>query len=201
MARSKVDKDNEKLDDASLERVIKYLAEKGATKKAACQMLNISYNTTRLDRLIETYKEKKIKDAERRLEKRGTPASKEETSFIITEYLEGVTVDSISRSLYRGVSFIHNVLEFYGIPKRNSSPDYFHPTLIPEISMADTFEPGETVYSARYDCLARVVKEVACPSGKTYRIYLKSERFREFAYQPVWELASLRHLRAEGIVL
>lgn len=200
MARSKADKDSEKLDDASMERVIKLLEEKG-TKKAACQILNISYNTTRLDRLIETYKEKKVKDAERRLEKRGKPASKEEASFIITEYLEGATVDSISKSLFRGVQFVHNILEFYGIPKRNSSPDYFHPALIPEISMAESFEPGEIVYAARYDSLAKVVKEVACPSGKTYRIYLKSERFREFAYQPVWELASLKHLRAEGIIL
>jgi len=200
MARSKVDKDSEKLDDASMERVIKLLSEKG-TKKACCAILNISYNTTRLDRLIEAYKDKKVKDAERRLEKRGKPASKEEASFIITEYLEGATVDSISKSLFRGVQFVHNILEFYGIPKRNSSPDYFHPALIPEISMAESFEPGEIVYAARYDSLAKVVKEVACPSGKTYRIYLKSERFREFAYQPVWELASLRHLRAEGIVL
>jgi hypothetical protein len=198
VARSKADRDSENLDDASMERVIKLLAEKG-TKKAACQVLNISYNTARLDKLIEAYKEKKIKDAERRLEKRGKPATKEEVSFIVTEYLEGATVDSISRSLYRGVSFIHNILEFYGIPKRNSSPDYFHPALIPEAGMVDDFAVGERVYSARYDSLADIIKEVPCPSGKTYRIYLRSERFREFAYQPIWELASLRHLRAEGI--
>ncbi len=200
MARSKADRENENLDDASMERVIKALEAK-CTKKTACQMLNISYNTARLDKLIETYKEKKIKDAERRAEKRGKPATKEETKFIITEYLEGATVDSISRSIYRGVSFIHNILEFYGIPRRNSSPDYFHPELIPESAMAESFEPGETVFSARYDCLAKIVKEVTCPSGKAYHIYLNSDRFKEFAYQPVWELASLKHLRAEGIIL
>ena len=198
MARSKADKDSEKLDDLSMERVIKLLAEKG-TKKAACQLLNISYNTTRLDKLIEQYKDKKEKEAARRIEKRGKPATKEETSFIITEYLEGATVDSISKSIFRGPGFIHNILEFYGIPKRNSSPDYFKPALIPDASVADSFEPGEQVYSARYDCLAKIVKEVPCPSGKTYRIWLNSERYREYAYQPVWELASLKHLRAEGI--
>ena len=198
MARTKADKDNENLDDASMERVIKALENK-CTKKVACQMLNISYNTARLDKLIETYKNKKVKDAERRAEKRGKPASKEEVSFIVTEYLEGATVDSISKSLFRGVQFVHNILEFYGIPKRNSSPDYFHPALIPEISMADSFEEGETVYSARYDSLAKVLKEVKTPSGKAYRVWLRSDRYREFAYQPVWELASLKHLRAEGI--
>ena len=45
--------ENEKLDEATLERVISYLETKGATKKNACIMMNISYNTARLDRLIE----------------------------------------------------------------------------------------------------------------------------------------------------
>ncbi len=199
MARSKADKDSERLDDASMERVIKLLAEKGSTKKAACQLLNISYNTARLDKLIEQYKDKKVKEAARRLEKRGKPATKEEVSFIVTEYLEGATVDSIGKSISRGPAFIHNILEFYGIPKRNSSPDYFNPALIPDAAVADSFEPNEQVYSTRYDCLAKIIKEVACPSGKAYRIWLNSERYKEYAYQPVWELASLRHLREEGI--
>lgn len=198
MARTKAERQDERLDDVSIEKAIKFLEDKG-TKKGACQILNISYNTTRLDKLIETYKEKKIKDAERRASKRGTPATKEEIAFIVTEYLEGATIDSISKSLFRGNTFINNVLEFYGIPKRNTSPDYFHPALIPEVSMSDSFKEGEVVFSARYDCLATIAKEVMTKSGKAYRIWLKSNRYNESAYQPVWELASLRHLREEGI--
>ena len=56
MARKAKVSDDERLDGNSIERVIKYLSEKGATKKVACQMLNIAYNTTRLDKVIEQYK-------------------------------------------------------------------------------------------------------------------------------------------------
>lgn len=199
MARTKAAKDEENINDASLERVIKFLADKG-TKKAACQILNISYNTARLDKLIEQHKAKKIKEAEQRAQKRGKPASPSEISFIITEYLSGATLDSISKSLFRGNLFIKNILDYYAIPERNSSPDYFKPNLIPENAMVDSFEPNETVYSVRYESLAKIVKEVPCPSGKTYRIWLMNEK-KEFAYQPVWELASLRHLKEQGISL
>jgi hypothetical protein len=191
--------EDERLDDPNLERAIKYLAEKGATKKNACQMLNISYNTARLDKLLSAYKERKIKDAERRAEKRGKSATPEEKAYIITEYLSGATIDSISKALFRGVIFIKSILEYYDVPLRKSSPDYFHPELIPEGAMADSFVEGECVYSVRYDCLATIIKEAVSKQGRCYMIWLKGENQKQFAYQPVWELASLRKLREEGI--
>jgi hypothetical protein len=200
MARKTARSDDERLDDNSLERVIAYLQEKGATKKVACQILNISYNTSRLDKLIETYKQKKENDARRRAEKRGKPATKEEVSFIVSEYLEGNTLDSISKSLYRGTSFIKNILDAYAVPERNSSPDYFKPRLIPDEAVRTEFKENEIVYSARYDTLAKIIKEVPHKLGKVYQIWLKGE-WQQYAYQPAWELASLQKLREEGIML
>ncbi|MCZ6169704.1 hypothetical protein, partial [Campylobacter ureolyticus] len=59
--------DNERLDDASIERVIALLEPKDGTKpgtkKDACAILGIAYNTTRLTTLLEKYKEKKVADA------------------------------------------------------------------------------------------------------------------------------------------
>ncbi len=53
-------KDHEKLDDATIERVMALLNdEKPITKKAACEILNISYNTTRLGAIIDGYLERK----------------------------------------------------------------------------------------------------------------------------------------------
>ena len=52
-------KEHEKLDDATIERVIGLLeGEKPITKKEACEALNIRYNTTRLKNIIEEYQEK-----------------------------------------------------------------------------------------------------------------------------------------------
>lgn len=190
----------ERLDDATIERVIAYLETKGATKKNACSMMNISYNTTRLDRLIETYKTKKENDAKRRAEKRGTPATKEEISYIISEYLAGEPIDAISKNTYRGIAFIKAILQKYAVPERNSSPDYFHPKLIPEESCRESFTIGELVYSAKYDTVALIEKELDQNNIKVYRIYLKGDWLRH-AFQPAYELASLQSLRDLGVTL
>ena len=58
--------------------------------------------------------------------------------------------------------------------------------------MRDKFAPGEVVYSARYDSLAKVKHEY---SPGVYLIWLMSERWLQFGYQPVYELASLEHLK------
>jgi hypothetical protein len=200
MATRKSKSDDERLDDSNMERVISLLepkdGSKAITKKDACSILNINYNTTRLTSLIEKYKENKARDAAKRAEKRGSPASPQEISFAIESYLEGDTVDSISKSLYRGPTFVNAILEKHGVPKRPSSHNYFKPGLIPEEAMRDSFKVGEKVYSARYDSLASI-EGVFKPNQ--YRIYLLSEKWRQYAYQPAEELASLEHLRKIGI--
>ena len=200
MARKSAKSDEEKLDDATLERVIAYLKEKGATKKGACGMLNIAYNTTRLDKLIEMYLKRKEDNARRRKEKVGKPATKEEVSYVITEYLSGNTITDISKSIYRGSTFVHSILREYAVPERNTSVDYFRPRLIPDEAARDEFAIGETVYSARYDTLAKIVAEKPHKEGKVYQVWLKGD-WQQFANQPAWELASLAKLREEGIML
>lgn len=198
MAKKRAGSEDERLDEASIERAIKCLEDKG-TKKAACQILNIAYNTARLDKLIEQYKTKKEADARRRAEKRGKPATKEEIGFIVTEYLEGVPIDTISKSLYRGPTFIKSVLNSYAVPERNGTPDYFRPKLIPEEASRERFAIGETVYSARYDVLAEIEKEIFQNGVYVYRMYLRGD-WCQYAYQPACEIASLQKLRDEGII-
>lgn len=198
MARSR--NEDERLDGANIERVISYLETKGATKKNACNMLNIAYNTSRLDRLIESYKTKKEHDAKCRAEKRGKPATIDEVSYIVSEYLAGTPVDTISKAIYRGTTFIKSVLETYSVPERNSSPDYFHPKLIPEEAMRNKFNIGEKVYSARYDTIASIETEMIQNGINVYRVYLRGDWLR-YAYQPAYELASLERLKDIGISL
>lgn len=198
MARKKVN-DDERLDDASIERCIKYLSEPKATKKIACQILNIAYNTARLDKLLEQHKQKQENDARRRAEKRGKPATQEEIGFIISEYLDGADITSISKSLFRGTAFVNSVLDRYAVPRRNSSQDYFRPQLIPEEAMRERFSIGEKVWSARYDVLADVEKELLQKGQYVYRLYLRGNQ-NMYAYQPASELASLEKLRAEGLL-
>lgn len=193
--------DNERLDDAHLERVIAGLEQdKPITKKEACQILGIAYNTTRLGQLIEKYKEGKERDAKRRAALRGKPATQDEIVYIIQEYLEGATIDAITKSTYRPSNFVKHILEKYNVPVRATSHDYFKPELIPDGATRDRFKIGEIVYSARYDSIARVDAEQQDPRyGWIYRVWLLSEKWLQSAYQEAYELASLQHLRDIGV--
>lgn len=192
--------DEEKLDSANIDRVIKLLEdEKPITKKEACNILNIAYNTTRLNSIIEKHKEKREKDRKRRQEKRGTPATNEEISFIISSYLEGDAIENISDSIYRPSTLVKQVLETYNVPIRARAHNYFKPELIPEGAVREEFDIGEVVYSARYDSTARIEDEFPHHMERVYRIWLLSDRWQQYAYQPASELASLKHLESLGV--
>jgi hypothetical protein len=205
MARKRTELEQERMTDANIERVIDLLEpkEQGVkpiTKKDACQILGMSYNTTRLDSIIQTHKERKEKNAKRRAEKRGKPVTLDEVQFIIQSYLAGENISEISQSTFRGSQLIKQVLDKYSVPIRKSSPDYFKPELIPDGAVRDKFTVGEVVYSARYDSMAKINAEQQHPDhGWIYRIWLLSDRWLQSAYQPASELASLQHLRELGV--
>jgi hypothetical protein len=201
MATRKTRAEIERLDDASMEKVIAALEqEKPITKKAACEMLAIAYNTTRLATLIEKYKEAKERDAKRRAALRGKPATSDEITYVIQEYLEGSTIDAITKAIFRPANFVKHVLESNAVPIRATSHDYFRPELIPEGAVRDRFTVGEVVYSARYDSTARIdAEQFDSRHGWVYRIWLLAERWQQSAYQPCEELASLEHLRKLGV--
>lgn len=201
MATRKTRAEIERLDDASMEKVIAALEqEKPITKKAACEMLAIAYNTTRLAKLIEDYQKKKAREAERRAALRGKPATQDEIVYVIQEYLEGSTIDAITKSTFRPANFVKHILEKNSVPIRATSHDYFKPELIPDDASRLRHTVGEVVYSARYDSTARIEAETQCPkNGWVYRVWLLSEKQLQYAYQPAEELASLEHLRKIGV--
>jgi hypothetical protein len=203
--KKRSDLEKELMTDANIARVIRLLepAEQGVkpiSKKDACQILGMAYNTTRLGTVIEEYKQKQERNAKRRADLRGKPLSQEEIKYIIEEYLGGETIESISKSTYRGTTMVKSVLERYHVPIRVPGHSYFRRELVPEGAMRDRFEVGEVVYSAGYDSLARIDMETQDPRyGWIYRVWLLSERQLQSAYQPAYELASLAHLRELGV--
>lgn len=197
--------EEELMTDANISRVIRLLepseeGKKPITKKDACQMLGMSYNTTRLGTIIEEYKQKQVRTAQRKSQLRGKPATQEEKVYIISEYLNGETVDAISKMTYRSSKFIKDVLEGNSVPIRVPGSSYFDPQLIPDGAIRDRFKIGEIVYSSRYDSIARIDAEQKSDKyGFVYRIWLLSDRWLQSAYQEVSELASLEHLRELGV--
>lgn len=197
--------EEELMTEANIIRVIKLLepTEQGVkpiTKKDACQILGMAYNTTRLGTIIEDFKKNQARIAERRAALRGKPATKDDVIYIISEYLAGETIDAISKSTYRSSAFVKNILEANAVPIRIPGSTYFTPELVPEGAMRERFNIGEVVYSARYDSLARIDTEQKTEKyGYIYRVWLLSEKWLQSAYQEAYELASLQHLREIGV--
>ena len=203
MARKRSELEEELMTEANIVRVIKLLEPtegKAITKKDACQILGMAYNTTRLSSIIEEYKQKQVRTAQRKAELRGKPATQEEIVYIISEYLNSETIDGISKSTFRSPGFVKQILENNDVPIRQTSHDYFNPALIPDGATRERFKVGEIVYSARYDSIARIdMEQKDSRYGWIYRVWLLAEKWKQSAYQEAYELASLEHLRKIGV--
>ena len=205
MARKrKTELEEEKMTDSNLSRVIRLLepeeGKKPITKKDACQMLGMAYNTTRLATILEQFKERQRRTAEQRAKLRGKAVTKDEKIFIIQEYRTGATIDAITKSTYRGVTIVKQVLDEYSVPLRIPGQNYFNPQLIPDGAARDKFEVGEVVWSARYGSLAKIYSEKLDPKhGHIYHMWLMDDKWRQYCWQPYYELASLQQIRELGV--
>lgn len=209
-------KEGENLTDTYIERVIKLLEqEKPISKKEACQVLNISYNTTRLANIIEGYKARKELDSKRRAANRGKPASPDEIKSVIEDYMSNITVSDIADSLFRSTTFVRNIIDTVGVPQRGVGENYFNFSQLPEQCVSDEFNDNEIAWSARHQSPCIVEKFL----GKTkdgcanlYRVYV-IEPFEVpeklyvkswgtpgfYTNQPAFELGRLEHLKAYGV--
>ncbi len=198
----KLARQEENLTDANIKRVIGLLypeTGKGITKTLACQHLCISYNVSRLDKIITKYKEQEEFRARKNKENRGKPATQDEIEYTIREYMRGEPVAKISRELFRSPQFLHIILDSHDVPRKPRVQDYMHPELVPESAMRTEFAIGEKVYSARYDSLALIKNLFPKQSNgeNVYSIHLLDEKWNMFAYQPASELASLEGIKVK----
>lgn len=196
MARVKV-KATENLSETNIKHVMDLLnAEVPITKKEACSILNISYNTTRLNNIIEQYLSDLAFRKEMRKKLKGKPISEQEEANIVQTYLEGTALTNISKSSYRSVDLIKKVLERNNIPARDSEADYFNPSLLPEDGIKELYNKGDLVFSARYNNVAiinRLFKKDK-EHGNVYNILVLGQNQRN-AYQPFYELGDLTHIQ------
>jgi hypothetical protein len=208
-------KEGENLTEAHIKRVIELLeAEKPISKKDACEILSISYNTTRLARIIEQYKQDQEEQQRRRAANRGKAATPYEIQSIISGYLDGDAIAEISKRIYRSTGFVKEVIESVGVPQKVTAGDYWHAGLIPEQCAREEFERGQIVWHARRHCMAIVLEQKAA-SDKTnnyYQVYVIEPIEEPSPYFPqyteyggyfdgayAYDLGSLDHLKQYGV--
>ena len=207
MKRGTKKKSHENLTDSNIKNVISLLeAEKPVTKKEACDILNISYNTTRLNKIIEEWKENQEYRAKRKAEKRGKPASDSEISNVIESYLEGDSISNIAKRLFRSSIFVKNIIQRVGVPDKGDG-NYSVATYLPDECVAEDFSNNEIAWSAIYDSPCIVTKrwQDNNDDSKVYQIYVKQESELYpgmagfYAYSAAYDLGKLEHLKSYGV--
>lgn len=169
-----------------------FLSEKPITKKDACARLGISYNTARLDKLMQEYIERKERDKKLRARNRGKPASDFEIQSIIEGYLSKTSLTELSSSLHRSSAFVKNVLTRCGIPIRDSSNDFFNPLMIDDGIAKEQYVKGEIAYSARHQDAVEIMRQAKTELGTCYWCFLSEGQYQV----PImwWDLIPLQHL-------
>jgi hypothetical protein len=173
------------------------LLEDGGTKKRACEILGIAYNTKRLDNLIVEFQQKQVVEKDLRARKRKEALHGSELAEMITRYLQGDSLEDLSSTFFRSTGNIKYYLNKHGAMLRHHGRvDPLNPPLLPDECVVDSHDPGSYAWSARYNTICKIDKEY---QPGVYRIVAYSDGLREYAYQSVEELGSIQHLFDLGV--
>ena len=211
-------KSYEKLSDTNIEKVVSLLEQDNPiTKKEACNILNIRYNTTRLAKIIEEWKDTQDFRQRRKAQNKGKMATKDEIRMVVQSYLEGDNISNISQSIYRSSSFVRNIIERLGVPQKLAESDHEgkRRAMLPEQCVSEKFEIGERVWSPRNNKFAEIIEEFdtpyneekygcpcyrlwvlePCDTSQTFFPWLDGSRTGYTSFALAYELGSLRHLK------
>ena len=156
-------KAHEKLSFDNIERVIQQLEQDNPiTKKEACGMLNIRYNTTRLQRIIDDHLDLKSFRETRKAQNKGKMATQDEIRSVVKMYLDGDNISEIANSLYRSPAFVKNIVERVGIPQKLADSDYEgkRNAMLPEQCVALEFDYNEKVWYPKRNRFAIIKDEI-----------------------------------------
>lgn len=204
-------KEHENLTGTNIRKVIRLLnSEDPITKKEACDILNITYNTTRLNKIIEEYQEEAAFRKKKVNEKRGTLPSTFEIATIAEAYMEGDSLSDISKRIYRSVNFVKNVINKVGVPRRVTLEEAANIEYLPEECVSEDFVAGEIAWSAKYHTSCEVMAKLEDSkyydkyNTHCYKIWLREHsELRDsggfFAYVPGYDLGKLSHLEEYGV--
>lgn len=185
--------------EATKEQFIEAIAllENGGTKKAACEILGIAYNTTRLQNLINNFVNRQDLEKQHRAKKRKEAVSNEEVANWITDYLAGMGFEELSKSYFRSTNIIRYHIAKHGALLRHSGVNKLDPPMVPDKCISEDFDIGEYCWSMQYNGIVQIKAKYK----NAYRIETMIDGVQEKAYLAPYELARLKHLEALGVKL
>ena len=210
-------KKHENLTETNIQHVIELLnGDNPITKKEACSILNISYNTTRLNKIIEDHLETVAYRERRKAQNKGKGATEMEIKQVVNFYLDGSNISDIAKHLYRSPAFIKAIINRIGVPQKLAMTDYEgrRNAMLPEQCVSDEFEEGERIWAVRQNYPAVVKREFKpeLAEERGYKVYLcytiecgqedlRNTYFPHLEYAgkfhvlPAYDMGRLKHLQ------
>lgn len=137
-------------------RQVKWMLKSGKSKKACCEHLGISYNTKRLDKLVQDFDDKEIREANLKKAARNKIFTEAEKKTIASSYLNGETQSALAKQFYVSPQRIKKILLDTGTPirargkKQAATVDH----IIQDLEVK--FSKGDRVFIAKENCFAVV---------------------------------------------
>lgn len=211
-------KEGENLTPANIKKVIDLLeASPSITKKEACERLSIAYNTTRLAKIIDEYKDEIAETARKRKANIGKPISNFEIQTVVEGYLDRQSIKDIAARIYRPTDVVKKIIAAVGVPNTSTEYNYVNIGMVPDQCMSNSFYVGQIVWSMAYNSPALVTEEYvnykggAIQGSNYYSLYI----IQSYEHQSKWfaprdhggfnagawsyDIASLEHLAKYGI--
>lgn len=210
-------KKHENLTETNVQHVIELLnGDNPITKKEACSILNISYNTTRLNKIIQDHLDTVEYRERRKAQNKGKGATEMEIKQVVNFYLDGSNISDIAKHLYRSPAFIKAIINRIGVPQKLAMTDYEgrKNAMLPEQCVSDEFEEGERIWAVKQNYPAVVKRELKPEQAaeRGYKLYLcytiecgqedlRNTYFPHLEYAgkfhalPAYDMGRLKHLQ------
>jgi predicted transcriptional regulator len=160
--------------DESKIRIAKWYLKSGHTKKKACEALGITYNVSRLDRIIKEFDERQVRLAELKNKMKNAELSDEIKKSIAKDYMEGKAKSKIAEEYHITSYRVNKVLLELQVPlrgkgrKSETKTTHIQNDTTKKLAVGDKvyYAPGTPIYIdedgkkhfAHAACYAKIVK-------------------------------------------
>jgi len=150
-------KSDEEITEAKIRQVI-WMLKAGKTKKACCEHLGINYNTKRLDKIIQDFRDNEEKQKSLQEKARAQPLTDALKMIIVKDYETGESVAALAKRYYLTSPRIKSILIEKNVPIRtrgNKSAKVDHVTQ----DLDAKFKVGDRIFIPAFNAFGKV-KEV-----------------------------------------
>jgi hypothetical protein len=145
------------ISEAKIRNAIWYV-KTGKTKKFICEFLGIAYNTKRLDKIIEDFKAKELREKQLKEKAKNTELTDAVKKDIIKSYLNGEAQTAIAKLYYISAPRVKKVLMEANIPLRargkNAEAKTEH--IVQDLDIK--FKVGDRAFSGPENSFVSIVK-------------------------------------------